>query len=124
MIDTNIVGHGGSSSVYRIELKSREVVAVKKLWSRTAKDSFSEDQLIFNEGLKTEVETLGNIRHKNIIKLYSTSQVLIVTCWFMSLCQMGTFGMLFTKVGSILTGQLDIRLQLGWLRAWLIFTMI
>ncbi|KAE8666466.1 F-box protein [Hibiscus syriacus] len=71
MIDKNIVGHGGSGTVYRIELKSGEVVAVKKLWSKTAKDSFSEDQVIFNKGLKTEVETLGSIRHKNIVKLYS-----------------------------------------------------
>ncbi|GMI83156.1 XYLEM INTERMIXED WITH PHLOEM 1, C-terminally encoded peptide receptor 1 [Hibiscus trionum] len=71
MIDKNIVGHGGSGTVYRIELKSGEVVAVKKLWSITAKDSFSEDKVIFNKGLKTEVETLGSIRHKNIVKLYS-----------------------------------------------------
>ncbi|XWS24034.1 hypothetical protein CRYUN_Cryun28dG0066600 [Craigia yunnanensis] len=71
MVDKNIVGHGGSGTVYRIELRSGEVVAVKKLWSRTAKDSASEDQLIFDKGLKTEVETLGSIRHKNIVKLYS-----------------------------------------------------
>ncbi|MFQ6640037.1 hypothetical protein Gotur_014842 [Gossypium turneri] len=71
MVDKNIVGHGGSGTVYRIELKSGEVVAVKKLWSKTAKDSFSEDQMVFNKGMKTEVETLGSIRHKNIVKLYS-----------------------------------------------------
>ncbi|XP_022772262.1 receptor protein-tyrosine kinase CEPR1-like [Durio zibethinus] len=71
MVDKNIVGHGGSGTVYRIELQSGEVVAVKKLWSRTAKDSASEDQLILDKGLKTEVETLGSIRHKNIVKLYS-----------------------------------------------------
>ncbi|KAK8355374.1 hypothetical protein V6Z12_A05G285300 [Gossypium hirsutum] len=71
MVDKNIVGHGGSGIVYRIELKSGEVVAVKKLWSKTAKDSFSEHQMVFNKGMKTEVETLGSIRHKNIVKLYS-----------------------------------------------------
>ncbi|MBA0777167.1 hypothetical protein Gotri_005221, partial [Gossypium trilobum] len=42
-----------------------------KLWSRTTKDSTSEDQLIIKKCLNTEVETLGNIRHKNIVKLYS-----------------------------------------------------
>ncbi|XP_022725353.1 receptor protein-tyrosine kinase CEPR1-like [Durio zibethinus] len=71
MVDKNIVGHGGSGTVYRIELRSGEVVAVKKLWSRTAKHAATEDQLIFDKGLKTEVETLGSIRHKNIVKLYS-----------------------------------------------------
>ncbi|XP_007018366.2 PREDICTED: receptor-like protein kinase HSL1 [Theobroma cacao] len=70
MVDKNIVGHGGSGTVYRIELRSGEVVAVKKLWSRTEKDSASEDQLIWDKGLKTEVQTLGSIRHKNIVKLY------------------------------------------------------
>ncbi|KAK8714561.1 hypothetical protein V6N13_149751 [Hibiscus sabdariffa] len=49
----------------------RLIVAVKKLWSRTGKDTSSEDQWILDKGLKTEVETLGSIRHKNIIKLYS-----------------------------------------------------
>ncbi|XVE95114.1 hypothetical protein REPUB_Repub02eG0068700 [Reevesia pubescens] len=71
MVEKNIVGHGGSGTVYRIELRSGEVVALKKLWSTTAKDSASEDQLILDKGLKTEVETLGSIRHKNIVKLYS-----------------------------------------------------
>ncbi|XVE70279.1 hypothetical protein DITRI_Ditri10aG0059600 [Diplodiscus trichospermus] len=71
MVDKNIVGHGGSGTVYRIELRSGEVFAVKKLSSRTAKDSASEDQLILDKGLKTEVQSLGSIRHKNIVKLYS-----------------------------------------------------
>ncbi|KAK8704403.1 hypothetical protein V6N13_048025 [Hibiscus sabdariffa] len=71
MVDKNIVGHGGSGTVYRIELQSGDVVAVKKLWSKTMKDSASDDQLIFDKGLKTEVDTLGSIRHKNIVKLYS-----------------------------------------------------
>lgn len=70
MIDKNIVGYGGSGTVYKIELSNGEVVAVKKLWSQKAKDSVKEDQLVLDKGLKTEVETLGNIRHKNIVKLY------------------------------------------------------
>ena len=72
MIDKNIVGHGGSGTVYKIELSSGEVIAVKKLWSQKTKDSASEeDQLFLDKELKTEVETLGSIRHKNIVKLYS-----------------------------------------------------
>ncbi|CAL5383921.1 unnamed protein product [Camellia sinensis] len=76
MVDKNIVGHGGSGTVYRIELSNGDVVAVKKLWSLKTKDSASEDQLFVANELKTEVDTLGSIRHKNIVKLY---------CYFSSL---------------------------------------
>lgn len=71
LIDDNIVGYGGSGSVYRIVLSTGEVVAVKKLWSRKTKYSVQEGQLAIARELKTEVETLGSIRHKNIVKLYS-----------------------------------------------------
>ncbi|KDP41543.1 hypothetical protein JCGZ_15950 [Jatropha curcas] len=70
LIDKNIVGHGGSGTVYKIELRSGEVVAVKSLWSKGTKDSASEDQLLSDKNLKAEVGTLGSIRHKNIVKLY------------------------------------------------------
>lgn len=70
MVDKNIVGQGGSGTVYRIELSNGEVVAVKRLWSRKTKDSTSEDHLTIDKELKAEVETLGSIRHKNIVKLY------------------------------------------------------
>ncbi|XP_052188228.1 receptor protein-tyrosine kinase CEPR1-like [Diospyros lotus] len=71
MVDENIVGQGGSGTVYKIELSNGEVIAVKKLWSRRMKGSASEDQLVLDKELKTEVETLGSVRHKNIVKLYS-----------------------------------------------------
>ncbi|XP_076887517.1 receptor protein-tyrosine kinase CEPR1-like [Bidens hawaiensis] len=70
MIDKNVVGHGGSGTVYKIDLGNGEVVAVKRLWSQKMKDEYFDDQQIMNRELKTEVETLGNIRHKNIVKLY------------------------------------------------------
>lgn len=70
LVDKNIMGHGGSGTVYRIELKSGDVVAVKRLWSRSSKDSAPEDRLFVDKALKAEVETLGSIRHKNIVKLY------------------------------------------------------
>uniref|UniRef100_A0A7N0VHK7 Protein kinase domain-containing protein n=1 Tax=Kalanchoe fedtschenkoi TaxID=63787 RepID=A0A7N0VHK7_KALFE len=70
LIDKNIVGHGGSGTVYKIELSNGENVAVKKLWSQITKDHDSVDRALIDKELKTEVETLGNIRHKNIVKLY------------------------------------------------------
>ncbi|GLT65205.1 hypothetical protein SLA2020_376490 [Shorea laevis] len=71
MVATNIIGRGGSGTVYKIELKSGEVVAVKKMWTVKTKDSAPEDRLAWDKVFKTEVETLGSIRHKNIVKLYS-----------------------------------------------------
>ncbi|KAK4348599.1 hypothetical protein RND71_031354 [Anisodus tanguticus] len=76
MVEKNIVGYGGSGAVYKIELSNGGVVAAKKLWSHKHKHSVSEDQLVLDKELKTEVETLGTIRHKNIVKLY---------CYFSSL---------------------------------------
>ncbi|KAL6995238.1 Receptor protein-tyrosine kinase cepr1, partial [Sarracenia purpurea var. burkii] len=71
LVDKNIVGYGESGTVYKIELSNGEVVAVKKLWShKKTKYCPSEDQLFLDEGLKTEVDALGSIRHKNIVKLY------------------------------------------------------
>jgi serine/threonine protein kinase len=87
LIDKNIVGHGGSGTVYKIELGSGELVAVKKLWVSAARrtnnkpqhDAAAAVQVVVassNSGwlgdreLRTEVETLGSIRHKNIVKLY------------------------------------------------------
>ncbi|KAK1270823.1 Receptor-like protein kinase 5 [Acorus gramineus] len=68
LIEKNIVGHGGSGTVYKIELSDRKSVAVKKLWTRKTKDP-TLDKLLDRQ-LKSEVETLGSIRHKNIVKLY------------------------------------------------------
>ncbi|KAK9756553.1 hypothetical protein RND81_01G106000 [Saponaria officinalis] len=70
MVDKNILGHGGSGTVYRIGLSTGEIIAVKKLWSQKTKDHVSEDQLFLDKELETEVQTLGSIRHKNIVKLF------------------------------------------------------
>ncbi|XP_062203304.1 receptor protein-tyrosine kinase CEPR1-like [Phragmites australis] len=76
LIDKNIVGHGGSGTVYKIELSSGELVAVKKLWVSTRRTSKQQHDTAMTGGwlgdreLRTEVETLGSIRHKNIVKLY------------------------------------------------------
>ncbi|OAY80991.1 Receptor-like protein kinase HSL1 [Ananas comosus] len=70
LIDKNIVGHGGSGTVYKIKLSNGECVAVKKLWTRKTKDRSNSAQLILDRELRTEVETMESIRHKNIVKLY------------------------------------------------------
>lgn len=70
LIDKNIVGHGGSGTVYKIELNNGDWVAVKKIWSKKEKGSSSPEKMYVNRELRAEVETLGSIRHKNIVKLY------------------------------------------------------
>jgi Leucine-rich repeat (LRR) protein len=55
----NLIGCGGTGKVYRLELsKGRGTVAVKELWKR-------DDAKV----LKAEINTLGKIRHRNILKL-------------------------------------------------------
>ncbi|XXG48987.1 hypothetical protein AAC387_Pa02g3290 [Persea americana] len=69
LIEKNVIGYGGSGTVYKIELSNGQSVAVKKLWTSNTMDLLT-DQLFLDRELKAEVETLGNIRHKNIVKLY------------------------------------------------------
>jgi Leucine-rich repeat (LRR) protein len=55
----NLIGCGGTGKVYRVELtKGRGTVAVKELWKGDGAKI-----------LKAEVNTLGKIRHRNILKL-------------------------------------------------------
>ncbi|KAJ7965413.1 receptor-like protein kinase 2 [Quillaja saponaria] len=61
--DSNIVGKGCSGIVYRVETPMRQVIAVKKLWP------IKKDDLPERDMFSTEVQTLGLIRHKNIVKL-------------------------------------------------------
>ncbi|KAK8499973.1 hypothetical protein V6N12_046639 [Hibiscus sabdariffa] len=58
--DECIIGTCGSDRVYKVELKTGQPVAVKRLWGvkRVAEDVF-----------KSETKTLGRIRHGNIVKL-------------------------------------------------------
>ncbi|XP_048226959.1 receptor protein-tyrosine kinase CEPR2 isoform X2 [Ricinus communis] len=58
----NLIGSGGTGKVYRLELKrSGCTVAVKQLWKG--------DYLKVSEA---EMEILGKIRHRNILKLYAS----------------------------------------------------
>ncbi|KAM7465263.1 hypothetical protein LguiB_012825 [Lonicera macranthoides] len=58
------IGIGGYGSVYRAQLPSGKVVALKKL------HRFEAEEPAFDKSFKNEVEVLSNIRHKNIVKLY------------------------------------------------------
>ncbi|XP_050363199.1 LRR receptor-like serine/threonine-protein kinase HSL2 [Argentina anserina] len=59
----NLIATGGSGHVYRVELKSGQVLAVKELWGENRRKP--ESELVF----RSEVETLCRVRHGNIVKL-------------------------------------------------------
>ncbi|KAJ7551107.1 hypothetical protein O6H91_07G134300 [Diphasiastrum complanatum] len=61
--EDNIIGIGGAGKVYKATLSNGQEVAVKKLWT-DGKGNDSNDY-----GFNAEVETLGKLRHKNIVKL-------------------------------------------------------
>ncbi|CAN1225751.1 LRR receptor-like serine/threonine-protein kinase GSO1 [Linum grandiflorum] len=59
--DEFVIGSGGSGTIYRAELASGEMVAVKRVpW---------KDELMFNKSFAREVKTLGRIRHRHLVKL-------------------------------------------------------
>ncbi|PIN03790.1 Serine/threonine protein kinase [Handroanthus impetiginosus] len=69
--EANVIGRGASGKVYKVILSNGETVAVKKLHERpnnneNDSNSFGSDKHEF----EVEVETLGKIRHKNIVRLW------------------------------------------------------
>ncbi|MED6132977.1 hypothetical protein PIB30_023875 [Stylosanthes scabra] len=75
--EDNVIGSGSSGRVYKVVLSSGEAVAVKKIWGGKGKGVESGDLekgggggRVQDEAFDAEVETLGKIRHKNIVKLW------------------------------------------------------
>ncbi|KAL1560643.1 receptor-like protein kinase HSL1 [Salvia divinorum] len=72
--EANVIGRGASGKVYKAVLSNGEIVAVKKLHNRAFRDT-SSNAIITSldsdgDGFEAEVETLGRIRHKNIVRLW------------------------------------------------------
>ncbi|CAH8317977.1 unnamed protein product [Eruca vesicaria subsp. sativa] len=68
--ERNVIGSGSSGKVYRAELSGGEVVAVKKL-NKTVKGGEDGFGVSLNRDVfAAEVETLGTIRHKSIVRLW------------------------------------------------------
>ncbi|KAI3889364.1 hypothetical protein MKX03_024455 [Papaver bracteatum] len=59
------IGAGGYGSVYKVELSTGQVVAVKKLHS-----SDEDSKIVDLKSFEREVHALTEIRHKNIVKLF------------------------------------------------------
>nr|XP_048323751.1 MDIS1-interacting receptor like kinase 2-like isoform X2 [Ziziphus jujuba var. spinosa] len=62
------IGEGGTGSVYKAELSTGQVVAVKKLHANTGGDDHEMSQYL--KAFTSEIQTLTQIRHLNIVKLY------------------------------------------------------
>uniref|UniRef100_A0A7N2LGW1 non-specific serine/threonine protein kinase n=2 Tax=Quercus lobata TaxID=97700 RepID=A0A7N2LGW1_QUELO len=62
--DKHIIGVGGHGIVYKAELSTGQVVAIKKL------HSLSEDSVVNLKAFTSEICSLTEIRHHNIVKLH------------------------------------------------------
>ncbi|KAL5129577.1 Leucine-rich repeat receptor-like protein kinase TDR [Glycine soja] len=58
-----ILGMGSTGTVYRSEMPGGEIIAVKKLWGK------QKENIRRRRGVLAEVEVLGNVRHRNIVRL-------------------------------------------------------
>ncbi|XXG61824.1 hypothetical protein AAC387_Pa05g0333 [Persea americana] len=62
--DKYFIGEAGYGSVYKADLPTGQVVAVKKLHST------ENDEVLDQSSFKDEIQALTEIRHRNIVKLY------------------------------------------------------
>ncbi|KAF5819360.1 putative protein kinase RLK-Pelle-LRR-XI-1 family [Helianthus annuus] len=58
-----IIGTGSTGTVYKTEMPCGEIIAVKKLWGK------NQETIRRRKGVLAEVEVLGNVRHRNIVRL-------------------------------------------------------
>ncbi|KAJ8540176.1 hypothetical protein K7X08_026565 [Anisodus acutangulus] len=64
-ITDKIIGMGSAGTVYKAEMPSGEIIAVKKLWAGKQQKETTRKQC----GVLAEVDVLGNVRHRNIVSL-------------------------------------------------------
>ncbi|KAF7824843.1 leucine-rich repeat receptor-like protein kinase TDR [Senna tora] len=64
-MSNKIIGMGSTGTVYKAEMPGGEIVAVKKLWGKQKESS----NIRRRRGVLAEVEVLGNVRHRNIVRL-------------------------------------------------------
>ncbi|XP_076916406.1 uncharacterized protein LOC143576106 [Bidens hawaiensis] len=71
--EDNVIGTGASGKVYKVVLGNGDTVAVKKLWGGSKNEDIENGPSsgsVVDNGFEAEVETLGKIRHKNIVRLW------------------------------------------------------
>ncbi|WJX49627.1 hypothetical protein P8452_36035 [Trifolium repens] len=60
-----ILGMGSTGTVYKAEMPGGEIIAVKKLWCKQKESNIIRRR----RGVLAEVDVLGNVRHRNIVRL-------------------------------------------------------
>jgi len=63
LTENNVIGSGGAGKVYKVTLGNGNIVAVKRIWNNRKLQSVPDKEF------QAEVDTLGKIRHANIVKL-------------------------------------------------------
>ncbi|CAN4097241.1 unnamed protein product [Withania somnifera] len=64
-ITDKIIGMGSAGTVYKAEMPGGEIIAVKKLWAAKQQKETTRKR----RGVLAEVDVLGNVRHRNIVRL-------------------------------------------------------
>ncbi|CAK8572264.1 unnamed protein product [Lathyrus sativus] len=62
-----ILGMGSTGTVYKAEMPGGEIIAVKKLWGKQKENN--SNLIRRRRGVLAEVDVLGNVRHRNIVRL-------------------------------------------------------
>ncbi|VFQ72763.1 unnamed protein product [Cuscuta campestris] len=58
-----VIGSGSTGTVYKVEMPSGEIIAIKKL------HNLQKDTIRIKKGVLAEVEVLSKIKHRNIVRL-------------------------------------------------------
>ncbi|GFQ04710.1 leucine-rich repeat receptor-like protein kinase tdr [Phtheirospermum japonicum] len=58
-----ILGMGSTGTVYKAEMPGGDIIAVKQLWGK------NKENIMRRSGVLAEVAVLGNVRHRNIVRL-------------------------------------------------------
>ncbi|MCO5600035.1 hypothetical protein L7F22_054143 [Adiantum nelumboides] len=72
MVESNVIGKGGSGVVYKVEAPSGETIAVKRMKALVVSNARKGDQN-GRDYFTTEVEALRAVRHNNIVRLLGVS---------------------------------------------------
>ncbi|KAL1546629.1 MDIS1-interacting receptor like kinase 1 [Salvia divinorum] len=68
--ESNVIGMGATGTVYKAEIQRlNTTVAVKKLWRWRKSDGDDDVELGGSDDLVGEVDLLGRLRHRNIVRL-------------------------------------------------------
>ncbi|KAL4333131.1 hypothetical protein GQ457_07G012390 [Hibiscus cannabinus] len=85
----NVIGTGSSGVVYRVMIPNGQTLAVKKMWSSEESGAFT-----------SEIETLGSIRHRNIVRLLGWGSNLKMKLLFYNYLSNGSLSSLIHSGGK------------------------